>query len=185
MSTSKSFSIETSERYARALFAAAKENNEHDNIESNLKFFLELYNLSPEFTNFIKNPTHSNKDQLEAINILSEKLNFTKTLKNFFFLLVEKKRLFFVEKIIQSFLKLCSHKRGEVKASLVSSKSLSSEELNEISSQFSQSMGSKIKFDYTVDESLIGGVKIQLGSLMVDTSIKNKLKKFEQLMLEN
>ena len=46
-------------------------------------------------------------------------------------------------------------------------------------------MGLKIKFDYTVDESLIGGVKIQLGSLMVDTSIKNKLKKYEQIMLEN
>ena len=46
-------------------------------------------------------------------------------------------------------------------------------------------MGTKIKFDYSVDESLIGGVKIQIGSLMVDTSIKNKLKKFKQLMLEN
>ena len=46
-------------------------------------------------------------------------------------------------------------------------------------------MGSKIKFDYSVDKNLISGVKIQLGSLMVDTSIKNKLKKYEQLMIEN
>ena len=99
--------------------------------------------------------------------------------------MIKKKRLFFIKKIIKNFLKLCSQKRGEVKASLVSSKNLSQEELNEISSQFSQSIGSKIKFDYSVDETLIGGVKIQLGSLMVDTSIKNKLKKYEQLMLEN
>jgi F-type H+-transporting ATPase subunit delta len=99
--------------------------------------------------------------------------------------LIKKKRLFFIKKIIKNFLKLCSQKRGEVKASLVSSKNLSQEELNEISSQFSQSIGSKIKFDYSVDETLIGGVKIQLGSLMVDTSIKNKLKKYEQLMIEN
>ena len=185
MSISKLFSIETSERYARALFEAVKENNEHDKVEESLKFFLNLYNSSPEFINFLKNPTQSKKNQLEAIDIISEKLNFTKDLKNFFLLLVEKKRLFFVERIIQSFLKLCYHKRGEVKASLTSSKSLSSEELIEISTQFSQSMGTKIKFDYSVDESLIGGVKIQIGSLMVDTSIKNKLKKFKQLMLEN
>ena len=46
-------------------------------------------------------------------------------------------------------------------------------------------MGSKINFDYSVDEELIGGIKIQLGSLMVDTSIKNRLKKYKQLMLEN
>ena len=80
---------------------------------------------------------------------------------------------------------MCSKKRGEVKASMVSSKNLSKDELDKISLQFSESMGSKIKFDYIVDESLIGGVKIQLGSLMVDTSIKNKLKKYEQLMTEN
>ena len=90
-----------------------------------------------------------------------------------------------MKKIIKNFLKLCSHKRGEVKASLVSSKNLSTEEKNKISLQFSQSIGSKIKFDYSVDESLIGGVKIQLGSLMVDTSIKNKLNKYKKLMLES
>ena len=185
MSTRKSFSSETSERYARALFEIANENSELDTIEKNLIEFLNIYDSSVEFTNFIKNPTYSIKNQLEAVNIISVKLNFSKYLNNFLSLLIEKRRIFFVKKIIQDFFKLCSKKKGEVKASLVSSKNLSIDELNDISLQFSKSMGLKIKFDYTVDESLIGGVKIQLGSLMVDTSIKNKLKKYEQIMLEN
>ena len=67
---------------------------------------------------------------------------------------------------------------------MISSKKLSQDELNDISSEFSKSMGSTIKFDYSVDENLIGGLKIQLGSFMIDTSIKNKLKKYEQMMLE-
>jgi F-type H+-transporting ATPase subunit delta len=46
-------------------------------------------------------------------------------------------------------------------------------------------MGSTIKFDYKVDKDLIGGLKLQLGSHMIDTSIKNKLKKYKQRMLEN
>ena len=46
-------------------------------------------------------------------------------------------------------------------------------------------MKSNIKFDYKIDKDLIGGLKLQLGSIMIDTSIKNKLKKFEQKMLEN
>ena len=46
-------------------------------------------------------------------------------------------------------------------------------------------MGSNIKFDYKIDKELIGGLKLQLGSIMVDTSIKNKLKKYKQKMLEN
>ena len=185
MSISKSFSTETSKRYARALFEVAKESSELDEIENNLIIFLDIYISNPDLINFIKNPTQTNKSQLTAINIISEKLNFSKNIKNFFSLLVEKRRIFYIEKIIQSFLKLCSQKRGEVKASLISSRNLSNEELNEISSQFSETMGSKIKFDYSVDPDLIGGVKIQLGSLMVDTSIRNKLKKYEQLMIEN
>ena len=46
-------------------------------------------------------------------------------------------------------------------------------------------MGSTIKFDYKIDKDLIGGFKLQLGSFMIDTSIKNKLRKFEQKMLED
>ena len=111
-------------------------------------------------------------------------MSFSKNLKNFFLLLIEKRRIFFVKKISESFLKLCSRKRGEVKASLISSKELSSSELDEISKDLSNSMGSTIKFDYKVDKDLIGGLKLQLGSFMIDTSIKNKLKKYKQAMLE-
>ena len=82
-------------------------------------------------------------------------------------------------------MKLCSKKRGEVKASLVSSKELSTTELDKISKDLSQSMGSTIIFDYKVDKELIGGLKLQVGSFMIDTSVKNKLKKYEQAMLES
>ena len=66
-----------------------------------------------------------------------------------------------------------------------SSKELSDTELEKISRELSSSMGSTIKFDYKVDKNLIGGLKLQLGSFMIDTSIKNRLKKIEQRMLEN
>ena len=46
-------------------------------------------------------------------------------------------------------------------------------------------MGSTLKFDYQVDKELIGGLKLQLGSFMIDTSIKSKLKKYSKAMLEN
>ena len=93
--------------------------------------------------------------------------------------------IFFIVKIIGSFLRLCSQKRGEVKASLISSKELSKAELENISKELSSSTGSTLKFDYKIDKELIGGLKVQLGSIMIDTSIKNKLKKYEQEMLEN
>ena len=99
--------------------------------------------------------------------------------------MIEKRRIFFVIKILESFLKLSMKKRGEIKASLISSKELSKFELENISKDLSSTMGSTIKFDYKTDKELIGGLKLQLGSFMIDTSIKSKLKKIEQAMLEN
>ena len=185
MSTNKSFSSETSERYSRALFEVSNESNELDKTESDIKIFKSLINSSSEIQNFVKDPTQSIEQQKKAISVLSENLTFSKNLQNFFLLLIEKRRIFFVTKIFESFLKLCSKKRGEFKASLISSKELSQTELEQMSKDLSQSMGATLKFDYKVDKELIGGLKLQLGSFMIDTSIKNKLKKFEQLMIEN
>ena len=185
MSTNKSFSTETSERYSRALYEVGKESSELEKIEANVKNFQTIYENNVEIKNFIQNPTHISETQNKVVDILSKELSFSKDLKNFFLLLIKKKRIFFVNKILNSFLKLCTKNRGEVKADLISSKELSSIELENISKELSLSMGSTIKFDYKVDKDLIGGLKLQLGSHMIDTSIKNKLKKYKQRMVEN
>ena len=185
MSTNKSFSSETSERYSRALYEVVEDNGELEKVEADVKNFKSFFDSNFEIKNFIQNPTHTIETQNKAIEILGEKMSFTKNLKNFFLLLIQKRRIFFVKKITDSFLKLCSTNRGEIKASLISSKELSLNELEIISKELSSSMGSTIKFDYKVDLSLIGGLKLQLGSFMIDTSIKNKLKKYEQKMIEN
>ena len=185
MSTNKSFSTETSERYSRALFEVSYESNELDKVESDVKNFQSLIDSSQDLRNFIKNPTQSISQQIQVVNLISEKLVFSKNLKNFFLLLIEKRRIFFVKKILETFLNICSKKRGEIKASLISSKELSQTELENISKDLSNIMGLVLKFDYKVDKELIGGLKLQLGSFMIDTSIKSKLNKYKQLMLEN
>ena len=185
MSTNKSFSTETSERYSRALFEVSKEANELDKVENDIKNFQLVFNLSTDIKNFIKNPTQSISQQNNFINLISDKLGFSKNLKNFFLLLIEKRRIFFVKKISESFLRLCSKRRGEIKATLISSKELSQLEIDKIGKDLSETMGSVLKFDFKVDKELIGGLKLQLGSFMIDTSIKNKLKKYEQAMIES
>ena len=185
MSSNKSFSSETAERYARALFELSEETSETDKVEKSLNELLNIYIVNKEFENFIKNPTQSFQNQLGVIKKISEIMNFPKILKNFLSILVVKRRIFFIKKIIESFLKLLAKKKGVISASLISSKKLSKDELSNITSEISKSVGSLIRFDYKVDSDLIGGLKIQLGSLMIDTSIKNKLKKYEQLMLES
>ena len=107
MSTNKSFSSETSERYSRALFEVANDSNELGKVENDVRSFQSLFNSSSEIKNFMQNPTQSKNTQNNVINILTEKLGFSKNLKNFFFLLIEKRRIFFVKKISESFLNFC------------------------------------------------------------------------------
>ena len=185
MSTNKSFSTETSERYSRALFEISRDSDNLDKVETDIKNLKLIYDKNLEVRNFIKDPSQIITEQNKLVNLISDKLNFSKNVQKFLLLLIEKRRIFFVNKIIESFLRLCSQKRGEIKASLISSKELSQTELNEISTDLSKSMGSTLKFDYKVDKELIGGLKLQLGSIMIDTSIRNKLKNYEQAMLEN
>ena len=54
-----------------------------------------------------------------------------------------------------------------------------------ISQEISKAIKSSIEFTFKIDKSLISGIKIQVGSLLIDTSVKNKLKRIKQLMTEN
>ena len=181
----KSFSTETSERYASALFQLAVEEKNLDIVEQNVSNFQKIYKNNPDLRNFIKNPTNTDEEQSGLVEALSKKINLTKIFKNFLLLLIKKRRIFFIEKILASFNKFVTRQKGEINASLISSKELSKQEIEKISKELTIDRGSSIKFSFEVDKSLIGGFKVQIGSLMIDTSIKNKLKKFKQLMIEN
>ena len=85
---------------------------------------------------------------------------------------------------MNSFLQIVSKSRAEIKAKLSSSKELSQIEVENIQKQLSENFKSKIKLDYKYDPTLIGGLIIQVGSIMIDTSIKNRLNQLEKSMLE-
>jgi len=184
VSNTKSFSSETSDRYALALYEIGKENNSLEKLSKDLILVKSLYDTNIDFVRFVKNPTYLKNQQNEIVNRLSDLMKFDLTLKNFLLLLIKKSRLFYLRKIIDSFFKLLSKDKNEIDASLTSAKKLDNDEINDINTELSQALKSTIKFKYKVDESLIGGLKVQLGSLMIDTSIKNKLRKYEKAMME-
>jgi len=66
----------------------------------------------------------------------------------------------------------------------MSSKKLTDAEINSIQKDLSEYLGKILEIKYTHVPNLIGGFKLQLGSTMIDTSIKSKLKRLEKLMIE-
>ena len=184
MSKNKTFSSEISQRYALALYELSKENDLTQEFESNILTFLKIYKSNQDLVNFIKNPTNTIENQKIVFEKILNNLKLNKLMKNFFLILIINKRIFFIDKIFDEFLKLISTKRGEISANLISSKKIDKENLLNIEKEISTSLNRSIKMNYKLDENLIGGIIIQIGSLMIDTSLKNKLQKYKKLMLE-
>jgi len=184
LSKDTGFSITSAERYSLALFELSEENNLLSQIEDQSSSILNLIDQSEDFSNLIKDPTTSQEDLLKVINTISENNKFESLFKNFLSFLIQKRRFFFIERILKSFIEICSRKRGELKAELKSAKELSNEEIAKITEELTKNFSSKIKLNYKYDESLIGGLVVQVGSTMVDTSIKNKLQQIENRMIE-
>ena len=183
MSKNKNFSDTAASRYSLALYELAEENKNVQEIENQSSAVIKLLDDSEDFESLIKNPTNKKEDQINILNKISENYNFNILLKNFLCFLVEKRRLFFLRNILRNFLDTCSQKRGEVKAKLIAAKQLSDNEVNRIKDELSKDFTNKVKLDYKYDPSLIGGLIIQVGSLMIDTSIKSKLKQLEIKMI--
>ena len=184
MTKNTGFSITSAERYSLALFELSEENNLLNQIEDQALSMVNLINQSDDFSNLVKDPTINQKDLSNVINKIVQNNKFDTLFKNFLNFLIQKRRFFFIDHILKSFIETCSRKRGELKAELRSSKNLSSEEIKKITELLTKNFSSKIKLNYKYDESLIGGLVVQVGSTMVDTSIKNKLQQIENRMIE-
>ena len=162
----------------------ASENNLINDIEKQVISILGLVNNSMDFKDLIKDPTNKIEDQLNVINKISDHFKFNELLKKFLGFIITKRRFFYVEKILNDFLNICSNSRGEIQAELSAAKDLNESEINNIKNELSNTFGSNIKLNHTYDPSLIGGLIIKVGSIMIDTSIKNKLQQIEKKMIE-
>ena len=184
MSAKSTFSGSTSKSYALALYEISKENSELNKVEEEMQNLSKLVNDNQDFKEMILNPTVSREDKINVMSAIAEKNNFSKTIRKFLGFVANKNRLFFLEKIIDSFLSLVSKNKGELKAKIISSKELSLDEQKKIQDDLSKDFKSSLNLDYKYDPNLIAGLIIQIGSVMIDTSIKTKLKKLEKNMIE-
>ena len=184
MSKNKGFSNTSAERYSLALYELAKDNNSLEIVEQHTFAILKLINLSKDFNDFLKDPTINKEDLIFVINKISNKYKINNLLSNFMKFLIEKRRFFYLEKILRNFIETCSNKRGEIKAEIESAKELSNEEIKKITEDLAKNFSSKMKLNYKYDKSLIGGLIVKIGSTMIDSSIKSKLQQIENKMLE-
>ena len=184
MSDKNRFSDSSAKSYSQALYELATEEKKLNDVEEHVTSIIRLISQSEDFNSLIKDPTNKQEDQLKAINMIFEKFNLNSLLKKFLNFLVMKRRFFYVEKILKYFVTICSKNRGEISAKLIVAKKLNENEINKIKDELSKNFGSDVKLNYSYNPDLIAGLIMQVESIMIDTSIKNKLQQIENKMIE-
>ena len=173
---SNSFSDATG-RYAKSIFQIANEKKILSEVEKNFLQIQSLLNNSKEFKKFVTNPTIQKESRIKIIETLSQELGLNMYFVNFLKLINEKGRFFFLEKIVKDFFAILSQSKGEVVADLIIANEISENKKEEIRKELSLLYKKEIKLNFSIDESLISGSILKVGSKMIDNSAKSKFNR--------
>lgn len=163
-------------RYARALFDLAVEKKALDTVESDLKTLSAMLETSADLRAFVTSPLYSRDQQLKGIEAIGKLGKVSDLTLKFLGVLATNRRLSAIAGTIKAFAALLAAHRGEVSAEVVSARALTKKQLDALSKKLKAATGQDVAIDARVDESLLGGLKVQVGSRMVDSSLKTKLQ---------
>ncbi len=171
-------------RYANALFQLAKEAKVIDTVYNDLTSLDVTINSDVEILKFIQNPSIKKSLKVQFFNTVSQKLELSKLTENFIGLIIKKNRVHYILEMIRAFNDLLSELKGIKSANITSAYKLSDEEVSKIKMKLKDKFNSDFNINLLTDSSLIGGLKIQVGSQMIDSSIKNQLNLLKAKMKE-
>ncbi|MGR3374716.1 F0F1 ATP synthase subunit delta [Pseudooceanicola nanhaiensis] len=184
MSEPASISSGIAARYATAVFDIAKGDNGLDALEQDIDTLDAALKDSADFRDLIGSPVYSRDAQGKAVAALADKMGLSGTMKNTLGLMASKRRLFVLPQLVAVLREKIAEHKGEVTADVVSAKALTKTQSEKLSKTLAASVGKDVKINATVDESLIGGLVVKVGSRMIDTSIRSKLNSLQNAMKE-
>ena len=170
------------ERYASALFELARAEGTIDAVEGDLADFEALLSSSPELQRLVRSPVFSADEQFQAISAVVDKAGMTGIAGNFIKVVGRNRRLFAVPDMIRGFRRLAADHRGETSAEVSVAHELSDDQRAELADTLRGIVGKDVALAVTVDESLLGGMVVKVGSRQIDTSLRTKLNNMRQAL---
>ncbi len=184
MSEPASISTGIAARYATAVYDLAKEAKKVKAIETDLNALSDVMATSGDFNALINSPVYSRDEQGAAIGALAAKMSLSPIMSNTLALMAQKRRLFVLPQLVQSLRDIIAEDKGELTADVTSAKALTKTQADKLAKTLKARMGKTVTINATVDESLIGGLVVKVGSKMIDTSIRSKLNSLQNAMKE-
>ena len=174
-------------RYAFALFELIQEDydlNELDKINDELSTIGSAISQSEEMSKIIQSPIYNAQEQFSAMQSVLEILNTSELLTNFIGVLCQNRRLFVLPDMIISFKELLNNLKGKMIATVIASSELDKSQMNNIKKVLADNYSQEIDIDLEIDEKILGGLIVKIGSKMIDSSLLTRLKLMQSNMSE-
>jgi len=179
-----SLSTGIAQRYAKAVFELAKEGNKIAVVEKDLDALDEALEISPDFAAMISSPVISRPEMTNAVEALAKKMKLSATMSGVLGVMGEKRRLFVLPQFIKALRDAIAADKGEVTAEVTAAKSMTKAQQDKLAKALKAAVGKDVKINVAVDESLIGGLVVKVGSKMIDSSIRSRLNALQNSMKE-
>ncbi|MGB7316901.1 MAG: F0F1 ATP synthase subunit delta [Planktotalea sp.] len=171
-------------RYASAVFDLAKDGKALAKLETNVDDLAAALDDSADLRDLISSPVYSRDVQGAAIGAIAKKMKLQPIMANTLALMATKRRLFVLPQLISQLRARIADDKGEVTAEVTSATAMTKAQSDKLAKTLKANVGKDVKIKATVDESLIGGLVVKVGSKMIDTSIRSKLNSLQNAMKE-
>jgi len=169
-------------RYADALLELAAETGAVESVEADVKRLRDVLAESVDLQRFIASPAFSRAEHVQGVEAVLEKAEIGETVRKFVFLIASNRRLFALSAILETVLAKLAESRGEVTASVTSAKELTAKQQDALTKALKKATGRDVALDLAVDPKVLGGLVVQIGSRMVDSSLRSQLQRLQLAM---
>ncbi|MDV6378265.1 F0F1 ATP synthase subunit delta [Sporosarcina sp. GW1-11] len=169
-------------RYAVALFEAAQEKQQTPAVQADLKELKKVFAGEKEFGEMLISPKFSPQQKKEFIGQFFSEAN--QLVLNTLYVLIDAGRIGETVNLINDFQELANEASGIAEAKVYSTRPLSEDEINAISTAFAHKVGKQsLNIENIIDPSLLGGIRLQIGNQIIDSSISAKLARLERQLI--
>jgi len=163
-------------RYAKALLDVGKEDGNYERYGSELKEFAKICSDNPEFFNILSSPVFSLEERMKILDDVLAKAGFSEVINNFLRILMERKRINRVLEIAEYYSFLLDEFLGIARAKIITAKPIKKKTMEKLIAALEKFTSKKVEAETEIDESIIGGVVVKIGNLILDGSIVAQLE---------
>jgi F-type H+-transporting ATPase subunit delta len=171
-------------RYATALFELARDERSIDAVKADLDRFDALLAESSDLTRLVRSPVFSAEQQGKALAALLARAGIGGLAAKFLQVLAANRRLFALGAVFRDFRALVAQYKGEVTAAVTLAETPDERQLAAIKDALRAVTGKDVQVDVKIEPAIIGGLIVKVGSRMVDTSLRTKLRSIKHAMKE-